>query len=271
MGRPLTVIIPCRNERANITACIASVEAIADEILVADSLSTDDTVARARQFNKVRLVEREYRTSGDFKNWAIPQAQHDWILLLDADERATTALRDEVKKLLEGGPPCDGYWIYRNNHFMGHPLHFGDARTDKVLRFFRRDLGRYVGPSDHGEIRISTGKVGTLRHKLDHYTCWSYDQYFGKFDRYTRLQAEQWHEAGQDTSYAKLLLGPAWRFFREYILQLGILDGKAGLQLSWLAAFYSFTKQARLWQLQHGLPQQAGEWPATEHRPEKAA
>lgn len=255
MKQPLTVIVPCKNEQRNIRACIESFAAIADEILIADSGSTDETLEIAREFDKVRIIEREYFKSGDFKNWAIPQAVHEWVLIVDADERLTAELRNEIQLELSRGPSADGFWIYRQNHFMGHPLRFGDARTDKVLRFFHRDRGRYSGPSDHGEIQISSGKVSFLNARLEHFSCWNYDQVFGKIRRYTTVQAEEWKAEGVDTSAFKLLVRPMWRFFREYILQGSILDGKAGIQTAWIAAFYSFQKQARLWQIQHGLPQ----------------
>ncbi len=255
MKQPLTVIVPCKNERNNIAQCIESFLSIADEILIADSGSTDDTLDLASRYEKVRIIQREYITSGDFKNWAIPQASHEWVLIVDADERVTPQLADEIVLELSRGPAFDGYWIYRDNHFMGHPLRFGDARTDSVLRLFKRERGRYVGPSDHGEIAISTRRVGTLRNRFIHYSVWSYDHLLFKFDRYTSLQAQQWYEAGKRTSYFKLLVRPAFRFFREYILQGGILDGKAGLQQAWLCAFYSFLKQARLWEYSQGLQQ----------------
>lgn len=255
MKQPLSVIVPCKNERNNIAQCIESFRAIADEILIADSGSTDDTLEIATRYEKVRVIRREYITSGDFKNWAIPQASHEWVLIIDADERVTPELASEITLELSRGPGFDGYWIYRDNHFMGHPMRFGDARTDSVLRLFRRDRGRYVGPSDHGEVEISTGRVGTLRNRMTHYSVWSYDQLLFKYDRYTSLQAKQWYEAGKRTSYLKLLVRPAFRFFREYILQGGILDGTVGLQQAWLCAFYSYLKQARLWELTQGLQQ----------------
>jgi glycosyltransferase involved in cell wall biosynthesis len=256
MKQPLTVIVPCKNERNNIAQCIESFQRLADEILIADSGSTDDTMEIASRYPKVRIIRRDYITSGDFKNWAIPQASHEWVLIVDADERITPELANEIQLELSRGPSFDGYWIYRNNHFMGHPLHYGDARTDSVLRLFKRERGRYVGPSDHGEVEISTGKVGTLRNRMTHYSVWSYDHVMFKYDRYTSLQAKQWYEAGKRTSYFKLLVRPAFRFFREYILQGGILDGKVGLQQAWLCAFYSYLKQARLWELTQGLQHQ---------------
>ncbi len=252
MKQPLTVLVPCKDESLNICACIESFHQIADEILIADSGSSDDTIALAKRYDKVRVVQREYRTSGDFKNWAIPMAAHRWVLIVDADERITPDLSAEIVDVLTRGAAHDGYWIFRENHFMGHRLKYGDARRDAVIRLFLRDQGRYEGPSDHGEVKIASGKVGRLKNRMTHYSIWDYDQLFEKFHRYTSLQAAQWHEQGRSTSYFKLLVRPAFRFFREYILQGAILDGKAGLQTSWLAAFYCFSKQARLWTLTHG-------------------
>lgn len=255
MKQPLTVIVPCKNEQLNIRACIESFYELADEIIIADSGSSDLTMELAGTFEKVRIVERDYVTSGDFKNWAIPQATHEWVLIVDADERITHALSEEIKLTLSRGPESDGYWINRENHFMGTPLKFGDARSDDVLRLFHRDRGRYHGPSDHGEVQISSGKVGRLAESMTHFSIWDYDQLHAKLSRYTKLQARQWSEAGKDTSWFKLLIRPMWRFFREYILQGSILDGKAGIQTAWICAFYSFNKQARLWEINHGQDQ----------------
>lgn len=263
MRQPLSVIVPCKNESRNIGACIESFYSIADEIIIADSGSTDDTLKIAATYDKVRIIERDYRTSGDFKNWAIPQAAHTWVLIVDADERIKDDLADEIVSELTAGPKYDGYWIFRENYFLGHRLQYGDARRDGVIRFFHRDRGQYEGPSDHGEIAISTGSIGRLSSKMTHYSMWEYDQLFYKYRRYTTLQAQQWDEKGVDTSYFKLLVRPAFRFFREFILQGSILDGKAGLQTAWMAAFYSFSKQARLWERKHGIDQDALDPPVT--------
>ncbi len=254
MTLPLTVLIPCKDERMNIRPCIESARELAGEILIADSGSTDGTLEIVRSLG-CRTIEREYRTSGDFKNWAIPQSTHEWVLLIDADERVTPAMTAEIRAILSGQPKHDGYWIYRDNHFMGQPVRYGDWKNDKVLRLFRRDLARYEGPSDHGEVVIRGGNVGTLKSRFLHYTYWNYDQLFRKFHRYTTLQAEQWYAQGKRPSYAKMFFNPFLRFLRSYVLQLGFLDGSAGLQISLMAGFYSFTKQARLWALHHAAPQ----------------
>lgn len=256
MAEPLTVIIPCKNERQNIGPCVDAATQVADEILVADSGSTDGTLEYVLGRPDCRVIQREYRTSGDFKNWAIPQASHRWSMIVDADERVTAELAAEIRTLLANPPEADGYWIYRANHLMGHRVRHTDWARDKVLRLFRTDLGRYEGPSDHGEVVVQGGRVGTLTAKLDHYTLWSWGDYLPKLDRYTRVQAEQWYAAGRQPSWLRMLCQPPLRFLRDYVMYRGFLDGAVGMQIAWTAAFYSYLKQARLWELHHARRQQ---------------
>lgn len=251
----LTVIIPCKNERRNIRPCIESAKLVADEVLIADSGSTDGTLEIVREMGGCRIVEREYIHSGDFKNWAIPQARHAWVLIVDADERITSALAKELRQMLAEVPEADGYWVCRNNYLFGHRVRHGGWGHDTVLRFFRRELGRYVGDTDHAEVAVSTGRVGTLRSRLDHYTTWSYEQYLRKMERYTDWQAQVWHAQGRKPSLLKLVSNGPLRFLRSYVLHLGFLDGSIGFQVAMLHGIYSYLKQARLWQLHHGLRQ----------------
>lgn len=251
----LTVLIPCKNERLNIRACVESALEIADEVLVADSGSTDGTLEIARSLPKVRIIEREYVHSGDFKNWAIPQARHEWVLLLDADERATPELVAEVKGVLRRPPEVDGFEIYRNGYFMGHLVRHCGWNRDHIVRLFRRDVSRFHGDTDHARLVVSTGKVGWLKGKIDHYTFWTYDQYFAKSDRYTRWQALQWYRQGKKPSVVRLLFSPPYTFIKYYVFSCGFLDGLIGIQLSMLKAFYSFSKQARLWELHFAMRQ----------------
>lgn len=257
MPHQLTVIIPCKNEREHIRACIVSAQQVADEVLVADSGSTDGTMEIARELG-CRIIEREYRTSGDFKNWAIPQATHEWVLILDADERLTASLAAEIRHVLNS-PRCDGYWIYRLNHFMGHPIRFGLWKNDCCLRLFRREVGRYVGPTDHAEVVLTHGKVGALRERMTHYTCASYAQYLPKISRYADVQAQVWNARGRRTNWSQLMFRFPLRFVQGYIVRLGFLDGLAGLQVCALVAYLSWLKHAYLWQLQN-----AREWQTLE-------
>jgi FkbM family methyltransferase len=249
MSTRLTIIIPCKNEREHIRACILSAQQVADEVLVADSGSTDGTLDIAHELG-CRIIEREYRTSGDFKNWAIPQAAHEWVLILDADERVTLMLADEIRATLQN-PKHNGYWIYRRNHFLGHPIRFGPWKNDRCLRLFRRDVGRYVGLTDHAEVELSSGTDGRLRERMTHYTCASYAQYLPKIARYADVQSQVWHSEGRRTSRSQLMLRFPLRFFQGYVLRLGFLDGMAGLQVCTLVAYMSYLKHAYLWQLQN--------------------
>jgi len=252
MSVPLTALIPCKNEQRNIEACIASVRGLADEILVADSGSTDATLDLVRAQQDCRIIEREFIDSGDFKNWAIPQARCPWVMVLDADERVTPELASEIRAVLREEPPHDGYWIRRANHFMGHRIRHTSWGSDRVIRLFHRDRGRYDVYTDHAEVLLPPTRVGQLRGRIIHYTCWDYDNYLPKMLRYTRQQAELWHAQGRRPSVWRMATtGPA-RFLRSYLLDLGFLDGTAGFQISMLTGFYSFLKQARLWQLSHG-------------------
>jgi glycosyltransferase involved in cell wall biosynthesis len=246
MPPSLTVLIPCKNEANNILGCIRSVRTIADEILVADSGSTDGTLERVQASGVCRFIQREYIHSGNFKNWAIPQASHQWVLILDADERVTNELADEIGALLERGPQKDGYWVNRLNHFMGHPVRHGDWGSDCVLRLFRKDLSRYVGDTDHAEVEVSTGRVGKLTQSFDHYTVWSYEQYLPKLQRYADVQSRIWMEQGRSASFWQLLLRGPLRFLQCYFWKRGCLDGLPGLQIAVLAAYQSFLKQAKL-------------------------
>ena len=252
MADKLTVIIPCKDEEANIRGCIHSARKVADEIVVADSGSTDRTLEIVHRIGKTRLIQREYVNSGDFKNWAIPQATHDWVLILDADERIPDRLAAEIRELLQRRPDCDGYWVYRASFFMGHRVRFSGWQNDRVLRLFRRDLGAYQGDTDHAEVAISSGRVSRVRNRLLHYSYWTYHDYFQRNQRYSTYQALKWQEQGRQVSLPKLFFNLPLRFLQLYILRLGFLDGLVGFQVCMLTAMYSFSKQACLWQLLHG-------------------
>jgi glycosyltransferase involved in cell wall biosynthesis len=251
----LTVIIPCKDERQNIRPCIEAVQSLADEVLVADSGSTDGTLDIVRSIGGCRIIEREYVHYGDFNNWGVPQASHEWVLVVDADERVTPELANEIGMLLDGCPSEDGYRIRRENYFMGHRIRFSGWNNDSALRLFHRDGSRYVGENDHAAVVVDSGRVGWLQHRMQHFTYWDYDQYFRKFNRYTSWQANVWHQSDRQSNYVRMLFTVPFRFLWLYFARLGILDGMPGLQVCALTAFTSFMKRARLWQLNEGIPQ----------------
>ena len=261
MPEKLTVIIPCRNEEKNIRACIESVRDLADELLVADSLSTDATLNIVRSIGGCRIIRREFVGYADFKNFAISQAEHRWVLLVDADERVTPELAAEIRNTLRSPDDAvDGYWIYRRNFFMGHELKRGGWNTDDVCRLIRRDVCRYGDRPVHEEIEIDRKRSRWLKQRLLHYSYWSYDQFFRKRVRYSSLNAGYSWDHGERAGVWSLLVRPLLRFLYLYFFRLGFLDGKVGIQACTVNAYFNtFFRQARLWEFEHALEQPESE------------
>ena len=206
----LTAIIPTGNEIHNIEDVIASVN-FADEILIVDSFSTDGTFEKAQEL-ATKVIRREYQYSASQKNWAIPQAQHEWVLLVDADERVTPELQKEILDILKN-PAKDivAYWIGRQNHFMGERVNFSGWRNDKVLRLFKRDFCKYEDKHVHAEI-IANGTIARLKNKLYHNTYITLDKYFEKMNRYATWQAKDYDKkTGRLTPY-HFVIKPFWGF-----------------------------------------------------------
>jgi glycosyltransferase involved in cell wall biosynthesis len=229
----LTAIIPTYNEAHHIVAAIKSLD-FADEIMIVDSLSTDNTVELAKPLSTT-ILQREYENSASQKNWAIPQAKHEWILLLDADERITPELKEEVIEILKSNTDISGFWIHRINHFMGKRIRFSGWQGDKVIRLFKRDECRYEEKHVHAEI-ITKGEVGKLKNVISHNTFVSLEAMQNKLDRYAQWQAKDYDgRTGVITPY-HTVFKPFVRFIKHYLIQLGILDGKVGYVISSLQA-----------------------------------
>jgi len=247
-GRPpLTAIVPTFNEEATLRDCLESVR-FAEEILVVDSFSTDATVRIARDFG-ARVLQHEYVYSARQKNWAIPQATHEWVLLVDSDERVTTGLREEIQALLASGPRHDGYWILRANHFLGRRIRRCGWGTDKVIRLFRRDRARYEDREVHAEIDLP-GPLPVLRNMLEHHSFRSFGQYWRKIQIYSEWGAARLYREGKRAGALQIFGRPVIRFFKMYVVRLGFLEGVHGLVLSMLGAFTVYLKYARLWEME---------------------
>lgn len=257
MTEKLTAIIPCKNESTNIRACIESVRPIADEIVIADSGSTDDTLDIVREMGDCRIIEREYVHSANFKNWAIPQASNAWVLIVDADERVPEDLADEIRQVLEAPEAdIDGYWIGRKNHFLGYHIAHCGWNSDDVLRLFRRDEGRYRERWVHAEIELEKKRTQRLKHPFNHYTAWNSEHHWNKLNRYATWGALNQRDEGKRTTLFSMVFRAPLRFLQLYIQRLGFLDGVPGFHVCAYTAFYVFMKQARSWELEHAKSQQ---------------
>lgn len=246
MTAKVSALVPTFNEEENLRDCLDSLR-WADEIFVVDSFSQDRTLEIAREFS-ARVAQHEYLNSAAQKNWAIPQAAHPWVLLVDADERVPQELQKEIRGILEEGPRFDGYWIRRANHFLGRRMKHCGWETDKVIRLFRRDAARYQEREVHAEITLP-GPLPVLRNPLLHYSFRSFRQYWRKMQLYSDWGASQLHREGKRAGWISIALRPIIRFLKMYVLRLGFLDGMHGLVLCTLAAFTVFLKYAKLWEL----------------------
>ena len=247
---PVSVVIAARNAGEHIASCVHSVAGWADEVLVVENDSTDDTVLLASA-EGAKVFSHPFHTIGKQRNVAIERSRHDWVLVLDADERCTPALAQEVAALVGGGATLDAYRIPRRNFFLGREIRHGGWEKDRPVRLFRRTL-RYDERPVHEHV-MTTGAVGTLDEPMLHYTYTSLDQYFEKLDRYSRSWAQQHHEGGRRAGVLHVLVKPPARFVTMYLLRGGFLDGAHGLVVAVLAAMSVAAKYARLWALTRGF------------------
>jgi glycosyltransferase involved in cell wall biosynthesis len=246
----LSVIIPCFNEEEMIAQCLESVK-FADEILVVDSFSTDRTVEIARPC-AARVLQHEYVNSATQKNWAIPQANHAWVLIVDSDEQVTAELAGEIQRILEN-PQYDGYWIRRRNFFLGKEIKNGSWRNDKVLRLFRRDLASYEDKHVHAEIELR-GQAGCCQERILHYSFRSLDDHLRKVGRYTSWGALNARDGGLRGTGWRIFGHSAGHFLKSYFVKLGFLDGTEGLIIAMMEATASFLKYGKLYELQKVPP-----------------
>lgn len=242
----LSAIVTSFNEEVNIRECLESV-AFADEVLLVDSFSTDRTVEIARGMPGVRVAQREYFGSAAQKNWAMDQVAHPWVLIVDADERITPPLANEIRRLMASSPPGDRFFIRRENVFMDRVIRHSGWSTDKVIRLLRAGAARYPKRRVHADLPATSG-TPTLENTMVHYTVRSLEQYLEKLHRYAEWGAADAWRKGKRAGMSGLALRPAWRFLRMYLVQAGFLDGRHGLVLCALQSYGVFLKGAKLWE-----------------------
>ena len=247
---PLSLIVITRDAAHELGACLASAP-FAAEAVVVDSGSRDDTVGIARR-SGARVVEHAWEGYGPQKNFAVAQAVHDWVLCVDADERVSPELAGAIRGAFAAGVPAvAGYAIARRNRFLGRWLAHGEGYPDRNVRLFDRRHARWSDDPVHEKV-VARGRVERLAGDLMHFSAESIDAYIAKQNRYTTLQAEALHAAGETASGARIALSPLARFVRFYVMKLGFLDGAAGFAHIAIGAFASFLKYAKLRALSAG-------------------
>lgn len=245
----ITAIIPTLNEEIHIAEAIESVS-FADEIIVIDSFSTDKTLEIAATYN-VKIIKRVFDDFSSQKNYAIAQASHSWIYLLDADERVTPKLRKEILKAVKNPKDFVGFYVRRVFYFAGKKINYSGWQRDKVVRLFLKEHCKYQGLVH--ETIFTEGKLGFFKHKIDHFSYRNYDHYISKMNHYAAIRANELHQKGKKVNLFHILIKPPARFFIHFFIKLGFLDGFRGFILAKIYGYVVFTRYIKLWMLKKNL------------------
>lgn len=243
----LSVTIITLNEEKNIADCLESIK-WADEIVVIDSGSTDRTVEICKQYTD-KVFFNPWPGMNEQKALAMQRAEGPWILNIDADERVSPELKDAIVEALEN-PLYDGYRFPRKNYFIGRWMRHGGWYPDHVLRLFKKEHAFYGGINPHDRVIIKTGKVSTLKAHLLHYTYSSIAQYIARQNNYSSAAAWELFKKNKRSHPLLIPLRTSWKFIETYIIKRGFLDGTHGMIAAIGAAYTTFQKYSKLWELQ---------------------
>jgi glycosyltransferase involved in cell wall biosynthesis len=253
----LSIVIITKNEENNISECLASI-AWADEIIVVDNNSTDNTVAICRQFTDKILITKDWPGFGKQKNRALEQASGEWILSIDADERISKTLSEEIKQAISGSSISSksAFRIPRLSRYCGRWIKHSGWSPDYVLRLFRRDSARFSDDIVHEKVELLKGELGTLKTPIKHYSFNSLEEVLIKTNTYSTANALKSYQQGKKSSLSKAILHGLWAFFRTYILRAGFLDGREGFILAISNAEGTYYRYIKLLYLQQEHQQQ---------------
>ena len=233
------------NEEAFIESFIKSLS-FATEIIIIDSHSTDNTITIAKSLGAKVLV-KDFVDFSSQKNFAIQQASNDWVVFFDPDELVLPGLAKEIEqKISSKNTEIKAYKVKRNFFFMGKKIKFSGFKNDVVIRVFNKNYCEYNGNLVHETLKVN-GEIGLLKHKCDHHSYKTFDRYNKKLTKYSKLQAKMLYEKNIRPNFFHFFIRPWYRFFHQYIIQLGIFDGKEGFILAYLSAFAVFKRYLYLW------------------------
>lgn len=235
------------NEEDNIAAALESL-VWADEIIVVDSESTDRTVEIARRFTD-RIYVRAWPGYSDQKNFAAWQASFDWVFSLDADERVSGELADELQKLKQATEPSvAAFEMPRLTFYLGRWIKHSGWYPDHKVRLYNRKRASFEGEFVHESVKVN-GRIERLSGDILHYTVRNASDHHQRIDRYTTLAARELYEKGKRATALSMLISPIGAFLRSYIIKRGFLDGAQGVAIARFAAHYVFLKNLKLWEM----------------------
>ncbi len=223
------------NEEKNIQKVLECFD-FCDEIIIIDSFSTDKTLEIAKDFPKVKIIQNKFEDFTKQRNFALDNAKNDWVIFLDGDERITSILKDEIINELNKQDKKDAYYFYRKFFFEGKPIHYSGTQTDKNFRLFRKSKARYIAEKKVHETLKVDGGIGKLKNKLLHFSVSDINSYKKKMIYYGVLKGKELAQKGKKYNLITQYTKTGFKFFKGYILRLGILDGKFGFILNKLHA-----------------------------------
>jgi|SRR6218665_633066 len=232
---PLSALVITFNEEKHINEIMKDLD-FADEIIIVDSFSTDNTVTLVNSFPKAKLIQNAFVDYTSQRNFAIDHANNPWILFIDADERLTDPLKDEVIETIQKKDASSAYLFYRTFIFEDQKLRFSGWQTDKIFRLFHKDKARYTTERLVHEKLTVNGRIGKLKNKLIHFSYTDYESYKGKMVSYGKFKAKEEFLKGVKPNFYHFYLHPAYKFTYQYIVRLGFLDGKKGIIICYLNA-----------------------------------
>jgi glycosyltransferase involved in cell wall biosynthesis len=247
--RPSLAVVLITRDAAHLLPRTLGAVSFADSILVVDSGSTDGTREVAEKLGARVVLQPEWKGFGHQKSYALSLAEGDWILVLDADEVVDPELASEIRRVTAARGAVSGYSMLRVNFFGSDRVRFGHSRPSYVDRLFQKGKGRISDHRVHERVLID-GPVERLKGELHHHTSESIAHRVHKNDEYASVAAEEWFREGKRASLLQLLLVGPFSLFRDLVLKGGILDRRSGVVLATLGAFYSFSKHAKLWEME---------------------
>lgn len=231
----LSVLIITLNEAKQMKPLLADLQ-FADEVVIVDSYSTDNTQEIAKEFSNVRFIQNKFENYTHQRNFAISHAKNNWILFLDADERLTPALKKEIIDTIKTNKTYVAFLFLRTFMFKNKKLHFSGWQTDKIFRLFHKDYAQYTTERlVHEKLEVN-GKIGTFRNPLIHFSYADYDSYKAKMLSYGKLKAQEKFAKNLKPSILKQVFHPLYSFLYSFTVRLGFLDGKKGITICYLNA-----------------------------------
>ena len=240
----ISVVVITYNEEKRLGPALKSVEGLADEIVVVDSYSTDETIKLSKGFTD-KVFRRRWTNYADQKNYANGKATHPWILSLDADERLSPRLRDEIAALKGDEPEAAAFSMPRLTRYLGRWVRHSGWYPDRKIRLFRRDRARWEGDYVHEKLVVE-GDVRRLRGDLHHFTYRDIRDHLRRINTFSSLGAQKLYAARKKCRWHHLVMLPGLRFFRSYILKAGFRDGYAGFVIAVLHGYAIFVRYAKL-------------------------